>query len=97
MVTYAVNISNVQEVAGEMGIIAGKIQTMVDELNNQQNLNLAEWSGQARDAYSRDQVIWNAAAKDMSAQATAAQNALGSITDAYANAEYQGLGLWSSS
>lgn len=94
MVTYAVNISNVQEVAQEMGLIAGKIQTMVSELNNQQTINLQDWVGQARDAYSHDQAIWNSAASDMSQQASIAQSSLSSITDTYANAEYQGLGLW---
>ena len=94
MVTYAVNMSNVQEVAAEMQIISGNIQSMVSDLNDQQSINLADWTGPAKDAYYHDQAIWNSAAQDMSVQATNAQAALSNITDAYANAEYQGLGLW---
>jgi hypothetical protein len=37
---------------------------------------------------------WDAAAAQMVVQAQAAENSLGQINDAYANAEYQGLGLW---
>jgi WXG100 family type VII secretion target len=94
VVTYAVNISNVQEVAGEMGRISAMMNEMVDQLNNQQAVNLNDWVGNTKDAYFSAQAIWNSAARDMALQATAAQNSLGSITDAYANAEYQGLGLW---
>jgi WXG100 family type VII secretion target len=94
MVTYAVNMSNVQAVADEMSILAGKIAGMVSELNDQQNLNLADWTGSARDAYTAAQNVWNHAAQDMAIQAQNAQTALSSINNAYANAEYQGLGLW---
>lgn len=94
MVTYAVNITNVQEVAGEMGKISAMINNMVEQLNNQQALNLNDWTGNAKDAYFSAQSIWNNAAADMATQAMIAQGSLGSITDAYANAEYQGLGLW---
>jgi WXG100 family type VII secretion target len=94
VVTYAVNISNCQEVAGEMGAISAMINEMVDELNNQQTINLADWTSRAKDAYFRDQGVWNGAAANMAQQAGIAQASLSSITDAYANAEYQGLGLW---
>ena len=94
MVTYAVNMSNVQEVAAEMQIISGKIQSMVADLNDAQTINLADWTGPAKDAYHTDQNIWNNASADMAAQAQNAQNALSTIVDNYANAEYQGLGLW---
>ena len=94
MVTYAANLSNVQEVADEMQIIAGKINDMVTTLDNQQTVNLAEWVGNAADSYHQAQQIWDAAASDMSVQASNAQNSLSNITNAYANAEAQGLGLW---
>jgi WXG100 family type VII secretion target len=94
VVTYAVNMSNAQEVAEEMGVISGLINSMVSELNDQQTVNLADWTGPAQAAYKQAQAIWNNAAQDMSIQAQNAQNSLSSITNAYANAEYQGLGLW---
>ena len=96
MVTYAANLSNVQEVADEMQVIAGKINDMVTTLDNQQTVNLSEWVGNAADAYHQAQQVWDAAAHDMSVQASNAQNSLSNITNAYANAESQGLGLWQS-
>jgi WXG100 family type VII secretion target len=94
VVTYAVNISNVQEVAGEMGRIAAMIQTMQEELFTQQTSNLSDWTSQAKDAYTAAQKLWSNKAQEMAGLASVAQGSLGSITDAYANAEYQGLGLW---
>ena len=48
----------------------------------------------AEAAYKVAQAKWNAACQDMSVQATKASASLASINDNYANAEYQGLGLW---
>jgi WXG100 family type VII secretion target len=94
MATYTVNMSNVQEVANEMNAISQQIQNMLSDLNSQVQANLSQWSSAARDAYSAAQAKWNAAAQDMSVQAAKASASLGSINDNYANAEYQGLGLW---
>jgi WXG100 family type VII secretion target len=94
MATYTVNMSNVQEVAAEMGSIAQYIQGLLEDLDNGTKQNLAEWTSSARDAYNQAKAIWDSAASDMVVQATNAQNSLGNITDNYANAEYQGLGLW---
>ena len=94
MVTYAVNMSNAQEVADEMGIISSFINNMVSQLNDQQTINLSDWTGPAQSSYKQAQAIWNNAAQDMSVQAQNAQRSLSSITSAYANAEFQGLGLW---
>jgi WXG100 family type VII secretion target len=94
MVTYSVNMSNVQEVAAEMGAVATYIQGLLEDLDNGSKQHLAEWTSSARDAYNHAKAKWDAAAADMSVQATNAQGSLSSITDNYANAEYQGLGLW---
>jgi WXG100 family type VII secretion target len=94
MATYTVNMSNVQEVAAEMGAISQRISSLLEDLDNGSKQNLAEWTSSARDAYNVCKAKWDAAAADMAVQAVNAQNSLGSITDNYANAEYQGLGLW---
>lgn len=94
MVTYSVSMSNVQEVAAEMGAISSRIQALLSDLDNGTRQNLAEWTSSARDAYNLAKARWDAAAADMSAQAARAQASLSSITDNYARAEYQGLGLW---
>lgn len=94
MATYTVNMSNVQEVAAEMGAIASSINTLVQDLDNSSKQNLAEWTSSARDAYNDAKAKWDAAAQDMSVQAQRAQSSLSEINDNYANAEYQGLGLW---
>ena len=94
MATYTVNMSNVAAVAEEMGYIANMIQGQLDDLDNATKMNLAEWTSSARDAYSQAKAKWDAAAAAMVTQAQNAQSALNQITDTYANAEYQGLGLW---
>lgn len=94
MATYTVNMSNVQEVASEMNSDSQQIQNMLTDLNQQVQTNLSQWSSSARDAYNIAQAKWNAAAQDMSIQAARASASLSSINDNYANAEYQGLGLW---
>jgi WXG100 family type VII secretion target len=94
MATYTVNMSNVQEVVSEMGSIATYIQGLLEDLDNGTLQNLAEWTSSARDAYNVAKAKWDAAAADMSQQATNAQMSLSSINDNYANAEFQGLGLW---
>jgi len=94
MATYTVNMSNVQAVAEEMGAIARFIQGLLEDLDNGSKQNLAEWTSSARDAYNSAKVKWDAAAAQMVVQANNAQNSLGQINDGYANAEYQGLGLW---
>jgi ESAT-6 family protein len=94
MATYTVNMSNVQAVAEEMGAIARYIQGLLEELDNGALQNLSEWTSSARDAYNAAKAKWDAAAAQMVVQANNAQNSLSQINDAYANAEYQGLGLW---
>jgi len=94
MATYTVNMSNVQEVAGQMGVIARYIQTMLTDLDDASKQNLAQWTSDARDAYNVAKAKWDAAAAQMVEQAARAENSLTQINDSYANAEYQGLGLW---
>jgi WXG100 family type VII secretion target len=94
MATYTVNMSNVQEVVAEMGSISTYIQGLLEDLDNGTLQNLAEWTSSARDAYNQAKAKWDAAAADMSQQAKNAQMSLSSINDNYANAEFQGLGLW---
>ena len=94
MATYTVHMSNVAAVAEEMGAIARNIQSLLQDLDDGSKQNLAEWTSSARDAYNSAKAKWDAAAAQMVVQAGNAQNSLGQINDAYANAEYQGLGLW---
>jgi WXG100 family type VII secretion target len=94
MTTYTVNMSNVQEVAEQMGVLAGKISDALTNLEGELQSTLAEWTSSARDAYNTCKAKWDAAAAQMATQAVNAQNSLSQIQDQYANAEFQGLGLW---
>jgi WXG100 family type VII secretion target len=94
MATYTVNMSNVQEVAAQMGVIASRIQQLLGDLDNGSRQHLAEWTADSQQAYYVAKAQWDAKAADMAVQATNAQASLTNINDAYANAEYQGLGLW---
>jgi WXG100 family type VII secretion target len=95
MATYALNISNVQEIADEMGAIARYIQGLLEDLESGTAQSLAEWTSSARDSYNTAKAAWDKAAADMVTQACNAQGSLSSITNNYALAEYQGMGLWS--
>jgi WXG100 family type VII secretion target len=94
MATYTVNMSNVSEVAAEMSSISAYIQGLLTDLDNSSLQNLSEWTSSARDAYNTCKAKWDQACADMATQAANAQASLSSIHDNYANAEYQGLGLW---
>jgi WXG100 family type VII secretion target len=94
MATYTVNMSNVQEVAAQMGVISTHIQRLLTDLDDGTKQHLSEWTADSQTAYYAAKAQWDAKAADMAVQATNAQNSLGNINDAYANAEYQGLGLW---
>jgi WXG100 family type VII secretion target len=94
MATYTVNMSNVQAVAEEMGAIARYIQGLLADLDNSARQSLAEWTSSAREAYNVAKAKWDAAAAQMVVQAANAQNSLSQINDSYANAEFQGQGLW---
>jgi uncharacterized protein YukE len=94
MTTYTVHMDNVQAIAEEMGALGSKVQSMIEELNQACQQSLAEWSSTAQLAYQTYSAQWTNAANDLPVQAVNAQNSLAQITDAYALAEYQGLGLW---
>jgi WXG100 family type VII secretion target len=94
MTTYTVQMSNVQAIAEEMGALGAKVQSMIEELNQQCQASLAQWTSSAQEAYQTYQAQWTNAANDLPVQAANAQNSLAQITDAYANAEYNGLNLW---
>jgi WXG100 family type VII secretion target len=94
MPTYTVQMDNVQAIAEEMNALGSRVQSLIDDLNTYCETNLADWTSAARDAYSTNKAQWTSAANDLPVQATNAHNALSEITDAYALAEYQGLGLW---
>ena len=95
MTTYTVNMGNVAAVAEEMGAIAQYIQGLIEDLDNGTKYNLVGWTSSAQEAYALAKVQWDTAAQKMGEQAANAQASLGQITDSYANAEYQGMGLWS--
>jgi uncharacterized protein YukE len=94
MTTYTVHMDNVQAVAEEMGALGSRVQAMIEQLNADCNASLAEWTSSAREAYTTYSGQWTTAANDLPVQAANAQNSLSEITNAYALAEYQGLGLW---
>lgn len=94
MTTYTVNVSQLAEIAGEMGQIARNIQSHLEELDNASLQNLAEWTSAARDAYNAAKAKWDAAAADMVTQAANAQASLATIGGNYQQAERVGMSLW---
>lgn len=99
-ITYSANLSNVQAIADEMGNIATYIQTMLTDLQTATTQLLPGWgtddpsTASARQAYNTASGNWMQITGDMSNQAIAAQKALSSITDAYANAEVTNTNMW---
>jgi WXG100 family type VII secretion target len=94
MTTYTVHMDNVQAVAEEMSTLGTRVQSMIEQLNQDCAASLSEWAGNAQAAYYQYQGQWTTAANDLPTQAQNAQKSLSEITNAYAQAEYQGLGLW---
>jgi WXG100 family type VII secretion target len=94
MTTYSVNISQLAEIAGEMGTIASNIQGHLEELDSASAQNLSEWTSAARDAYNEAKAKWDAAAAGMVSQARNAQTSLASIGSNYQQAERVGMSLW---
>jgi uncharacterized protein YukE len=94
MATYTVHISNVQEIADELAQLGAKVQAMIERLDSECQSSLSEWTSAAKGQYLRYSSQWNNAAADLPIQARNAQAALAEISNGYANAEYQGLGLW---
>jgi ESAT-6 family protein len=94
MVTYAANLSNVGEVAAEMGAIGSYITQMLDDLESSSQADLAHWTSSAREAYNTAVKVWTQKCAEMSQQAAKAQQSLSDISNAYAQAEYLGLGLF---
>jgi uncharacterized protein YukE len=93
--TYVVDMTNVAFVADEMGRIANNLNGILEDLDCATKQHLTEWTSHARDQYNAAKKVWDRKAADMVVQAANAQASLGAITDNYALAEYQGLGLWS--
>jgi WXG100 family type VII secretion target len=93
--TYTVNMSNLQQIAEEMGTIANQIQNALDEVESTISQSLAEWTSAARDAYNQAQAQWNADCAQMAVQATNAMNSLNDINNTYQSAESQGVSMWS--
>ena len=94
MTTYTVNISQLAEIAGEMGQIAQNIRGDLEDLDNASMQNLSEWTSAARDAYNVAKAKWDAAAADMVTQAANAQASLATIGSNYQQAEQVGMSLW---
>ena len=93
MPTYTVT-SNVGTIANQMGVISQRINTLLQDLDDGSKQHLNEWSSDARSAYDTAKAQWDAACAKMSVQANRASASLTEIHDNYANAEFQGLGLW---
>jgi uncharacterized protein YukE len=87
-------MSNVQEVAAQMGVLANYIKRLLDELATSTQQSLNEWASDAEAAYKKAKADWDVKCDNMANQATQAQRSLSEIHDNYANAEFQGLGLW---
>ena len=94
MTTYTAELNEIETLAEEMSSLGQTIYSIIEQLTADCNASLQEWSSTARDAYTQYANTWTQAANDLPVQAQNAQQALSQITDAYANAEYQGLGLW---
>jgi len=94
MVTYTVNMAQVQEIAGQMGTVARNIQGLLANLDDGTKMHLAEWTADSQQAYAVAKAKWDQKAADMALQAANAEASLSNINLTYANAETQGTSLW---
>jgi WXG100 family type VII secretion target len=96
MVTYSVNMGQVEQVAEEMQSITTNLQRTLDDLESSSKQNLAEWTLSAKGEYEAAKAQWDAAAGRMTEQLGRAQQALGAINELYSHAERQGQAMWGS-
>ncbi|WP_030396825.1 MULTISPECIES: WXG100 family type VII secretion target [Kitasatospora] len=94
MSTYAVNMTQVEYIVGEMAAISNKLQQTLSQLDDGTAQHLSEWSSDARTTYDTAKTKWDAAAGDMVLQAQNATTALGQIHESYHQGERHGVSLW---
>lgn len=94
MTTYTVQMEQVDYIVGEMNSITQKINSTLQDLDNQSKVNLSEWTSDAQQTYQMVKAKWDAAAADMTQKAAQATQMLGTINEYYSNGERQGVQLW---
>lgn len=94
MSTYAVQMEQVDYIVGEMKAISDQLQGTLKNLDDQANMHLAEWTGDAQATYYEVKARWDAAAADMQMMAANATTMLGNINETYGEGERRGVNLW---
>ncbi|SDP42608.1 WXG100 family type VII secretion target [Actinacidiphila guanduensis] len=94
MATYNVDMNQVEYIVGEMNTITQRINSTLEDLDNQSKMNLSEWTSDAQAVYAEVKAQWDAAAADMTQKSQMATQMLGTINESYGNGERQGMGIW---
>jgi WXG100 family type VII secretion target len=70
------------------------LQTVLDDLEQQLQTNLAEWTGAAQGAYTETRMVWNAAMANLQATLTQLASSIGIANDSYQEAERSVRSRW---
>ncbi|MET9914408.1 WXG100 family type VII secretion target [Streptomyces sp. NPDC006476] len=93
-VTYGVDMSQVQAIAGEMESITHHIRQLILSLEEEASSSLQHWTGDAKATYAECKAKWDNAAHNMATAAAKATTSLVQINQAYNTGERQGVGMW---
>jgi uncharacterized protein YukE len=92
---YSAFLPDLEEISGDMGTMAAKLEGDISNLISQLNANLANWNNSAaKDAYEGVQGQWTQKAQDLVTQAKIAQSTLQQCYEEYVAAEHQGQAMW---
>jgi uncharacterized protein YukE len=87
-------MNQVEYIVGEMNTITQRINSTLEDLDNQSKMNLSEWTSDAQAVYAEVKAQWDAAAADMTQKSQMATQMLGTINASYGDGERQGMGIW---
>lgn len=91
-----IKYETLSEAQNDLAAAYAAAQATIDDLKNKLAGNLAEWTGDAREAYDQVQRDWNAAFAHMASVLQQAHVHLGNANEMYQAVERQNTSIWSS-
>lgn len=87
MSNFSFNFAEGESVIASIAEITNRIDADLTALETSVEAKLSEWTGSAREEYHAAKQRWDASAKQMAAQLSAARSSLGGIADTYSQTD----------
>ena len=95
MANYSINPAAARDIVQELVTVTGKLNNSLSTLQAAVQRFIAANNGQAPDAYSGAQSLWNRGQQDMNRALVVGQQRLSDITDNYVNGDNKGAAVFS--